>query len=140
MLLIDTHTSMHTVNVVRACAQQAHTICANSPLDEAKQLMRERRVDALVVIASAVSRPTALGIITQQDIARADLIQAANVSQLRVADVLSRDPLAFDQNEPVESAIRHLRARKAHYALVTGSGGAFCCLISLDSLLNAVAA
>ena len=131
-----THSNMHAVSVGRACAQRAITICANSPLAEAKQLMCERRVDALVVIASPVSRPTALGIITQQDIARAVLIDAANISRLRVSDVLSRDPLSFDQSELVESAIRCLRARNADYALVTGSGGAFCGLISLDSLLN----
>jgi CBS domain-containing protein len=133
-------TIMHALNVGRACAQRAITICANSPLAEAKQLMCERRVDALVVIASPVNRPTALGIITLQDIARADLIEGTGFSRLRVSDVLSRSPLAFDQNETVESAIRHLRTRNTHYALVTGSGGAFCGLISLDSLLNAIPA
>jgi CBS domain-containing protein len=125
--------------VDRVCAQRAITICASAPLTQAKQLMCERNVDALVVIASAVNRPTALGIITQQDIARADPIEAASISRFRVSDVLSRDPLVFDQNETVESAIRHLRARNTHHALVIGSGGAFCGLISLDSLLNAIA-
>ena len=98
--------------------------------------MCERSVDALVVIASPVTRPTALGIITQQDIARADVMRAADISRLRISDVLSRDPLVFDQDETIESAIRHLRARNTRYALVVGSGGAFCGLISLDDLLN----
>jgi len=107
---------------------------------EAKQLMCERGVDALVVIASPVTRPTALGIITQQDIAGSDVRRVADISRLRISDVLSRDPLVFDQNETIESAIRHLRARNARYALVVGSGGAFCGLISLDSLLSEIAA
>jgi CBS domain-containing protein len=127
---------MHAVNVGQVCTQRAVTICANAPLMEAKQVMCDRGVDAVVVIASAVTRPTALGIITQQDIARADVVRAANISRLRVSDVLSRDPLVFDQNEAIESAVGHLRARKTRYALVTGSGGAFCSLISLDSLLG----
>jgi CBS domain-containing protein len=127
---------MHAVNVGQVCTHPAITICANAPLIEAKQVMCERGVDAVVVIASPVTRPTALGIITQQDIARADLMRAANISRLRVSDVLSRHPLVFDQNEAIESAVGYLRARNTRYALVTGSGGAFCGLISLDSLLG----
>ena len=129
---------MHAVNVGRVCAQRAITICAHSPLAEAKQLICERRIDALVVIASPVTRPTALGVITQQDIARSDARRAANTSRLRVSDILPRDPLVFDQNETIESAIRHLRARNSRYALAMGSGGSFCGLISLDSLLNEI--
>jgi len=102
--------------------------------------MCERGIDALVVIASPVTRPTALGIITQQDIARSDVRRAGDLSRLRMSDVLSRDPLVFDQNETIEGAIRTLRARNARYALVVGSGGAFCGLISLDSLLGEIAA
>jgi signal-transduction protein with cAMP-binding, CBS, and nucleotidyltransferase domain len=127
---------MYASNVGQVCTQRAVTICANAPLTEAKQVMCDRGVDAVVVIASAATRPTALGIITQQDIARTDVMRAANVSRLRVSDVLSRNPLVFDQNEAIESVVGHLRARKTRYALVTGSGGAFCGLISLDSLLG----
>src|SRR5690349_21698678 len=93
---IDTHTAMHAVNVGQVCSQRAVTICANAPLTEAKQVMRERGVDVVVVIASPVARPTALGIITHKDVARADMMRAANISRLRVSDVLPRDPLVFD--------------------------------------------
>jgi len=133
---IDTHTAMHAVNVGQVCTQRPVTICANAPLTEAKHVMCERGVDVIVVIASPVARPTALGIITQPDVARADMMRAANVSRLRVSDVLPRDPLVFDQNETIKSAVRHLRARNTRYALVIGSGGAFCGLLSLDSLLD----
>jgi CBS domain-containing protein len=139
MDLIDTHTGIHAANLGQVCTQRAVTICANVPLTEAKQLMRERGVDALVVIASPVTRPTALGIITQQDIARSAVRRAADLSRVRISDVLSRDPLVFDQNETIDGAIRHLRARNTRYALVIGSGGAFCGLISLDGLLSEIA-
>jgi CBS domain-containing protein len=129
---------MRAVSVGQVCTQQAVTICANAPFTEAKQLMCERGIDALVVIASVVTRPTALGIITQQDIARSDVRRAADISPLRISDVLSRYPLVFDQDETVESAIRHLRARNTRYALVIGSGGAFSGLISLDDLLSEI--
>jgi CBS domain-containing protein len=131
---------MHAVSVGQVCTQGAAIICANAPFTEAKQLMHERRVNAIVVVASPVNRPTALGIITYRDIARAELARAADISRLRISDILSRDPLVFNQNETIESAIRHLRARNTHHALVVGSGGAFFGLISLDDLLNRIAA
>lgn len=131
---------MHPVNVGQVCTERAVTICVNAPLTEAKQLLCERSVDAIVVVASPVNRPTALGIITQRDIARAELMRAADISRLRISDVLSRNPLVFNQDQTIQSAIRHLRARNIHHALVVGSGGVFCGLISLDDLLNEIAA
>jgi CBS domain-containing protein len=131
---------MRVANVGQVCTQRAVTICANAPFTEAKQLMHEQCVDAIVVVASSVNRPTALGIITQRDIARAELERAVDISRLRISEVLSRDPLVFNRDETIESAIRHLRARNTRHALVVGSGGAFFGLISLDGLLNEIAA
>ena len=76
---------------------------------------------------------------TQHDIARSNVRRAADLSRVHISDVLSRDPLVFDQNETIDGAIRHLRARNTRYALVIGSGGAYCGLISLDGLLSEIA-
>jgi CBS domain-containing protein len=130
---------MHTVNVGEVCGQRAITICMAATLLDAKQLMRERQVDALVVIASQVDRPTALGIITRRDVEHAELV-APDISWLPIADTLSRAPLVIDKDETIESAIRHLRARNTQYAPVLGSGGALYGLVSLDDLLNRMAA
>jgi CBS domain-containing protein len=130
---------MHTVNVGEVCRQRAITICMAATLLDAKQLMRERQVDALVVIASQVDRPTALGIITRRDVEHAEL-EAPDISGLPIADTLSRAPLVIDKDETIESAIRHLRARNTQYAPVLGSGGTLYGLVSLDDLLNRMAA
>src|SRR6266702_5230492 len=84
------------------------TICANATLGEAAQLMCERGVDTIFVVAAQGERPTALGIITDSDIARARSERPDHVSRLRVWDVLSK-LLVFDQGHAVESAIRALR-------------------------------
>ena len=132
---IDTHIAKHSVGIGQVCTRQVPTICASAGLIEAKQLMCESHVDAIVVVASEVIRPTTLGIITQQDISRAERERAAEISLLRVSDVLSRRPLVFNQDEAAESVIRHLRVRGLQHALVVGSGGAFLGLASLSSLI-----
>ncbi len=130
---------MYPINVGQVCRQRVVTICITSTLLDAKQLMCERQVDAVVVIASQVDRPTALGIITRRDVEQVEL-EASDIARLPVADRLSRAPLVLDKDETVESAIRHLRGRNAQYALVLGSGGALYGLVSLDGLLNRMAA
>jgi CBS domain-containing protein len=131
---------MLTVNVGHVCRQRVVTVCVTATLMDARQLMCEHQVDAVVVIASPVDRPTALGIITRRDVEQVELKRAADISRLRIADRLSREPLVLDRDQNIESAIRHLRRRNAPYALVLGSGGALYGLVSLDDLLNQMAA
>ncbi len=128
------------MNVGQICTRQAVTICADAALTEAKRLMCENHVDAVVVIAAPVERPTALGIITDRDIARVELERPADVAQLPVSVVLSRNPLVFCQDDTFESAIQRLRVRRLRHALVMGSGGTLWGLICLDDLLSRIAA
>ena len=128
------------MNVGQICTRQAVTICADAALSEAKRLMCENHVEAIVVIASAVERPTALGIFTDGDIARVELERPADVAQLPVSIVLSRNPLVFYQDDTLESAIQRLRVRRLRHALVMGSAGTLWGLISLDDLLSRIAA
>jgi CBS domain-containing protein len=130
---------MHTVNVGEVCTQRAVTICITATLLDAKQLMCERQVDAVVVIASQVDRPTALGIVTRRDVEHVEL-DTPDIARLPLAGTLSRAPLVFHKDEAIESAVRHLRGRRAQYAPVLGSGGALYGLVSLDDLLNRMAA
>lgn len=131
---------MFTINVGQVCRQRVVTICAAATLMDAKQLMCRHEVDALVVIASPVDRPTALGIITRRDVEQVEPKVGADISRMRVAERLSRAPLVLDADEDIESAIRHLRRCSAPYAPVLGSGGALYGLVSLDDLLKQRAA
>jgi CBS domain-containing protein len=124
------------MNVGAICNQNVMTLCADATLSDAAQLLCSRSVDAIVVIASAVPRPTAIGIITDRDIVRAMLDHGGKLAGLRVLDILSRRPLMLNQDEEVDSAMLKLRAADIRHAPVIGSGGTLRGAISREDLVN----
>ncbi len=118
------------------CNENVETVCAAAKLADAAQILAEKRVEVLVVIASAVQRPTAIGIITDRDILRAALEHPEHFKDLRVIDILSRTPLVLNQDEDVDSAIRKLAAANERFAPVIGTGGTLRGAISHQDLLS----
>jgi len=127
------------MKIGQVCTRNAVSISASAPLIEVAQLMCDKQVGAVVVIAAPAERPTTLGIITDRDIVRAQIERASDLSRIRVADVMTPDPLVLNENESVENAIRHLRARGVRRAPVIGPGGTLAGVVSFDDLLLHVA-
>ncbi len=123
------------MNIGSICNTEAATICANATLSKAAQLLSTGYADAVVVIASAVPRPTAIGIVTYRDI-HAVMSQTSDLDSVRILDVLDRNPLTLNEEEDIEGAMLKLRARGARYAPVIGRGGTLRGLVSLDRLLG----
>ncbi len=117
----------------------AISVSRAAPLIEAAQLMCERGVGAVVVVESPADRPTPVGIVTDRDIVRAQLERVADLSRLRIADVMSRDPLVLAAEESMENALAHLRARGVRRAPVIDSSGALIGVVSTDDLLACLA-
>lgn len=122
------------------CVRAVLTVCADATMADVSQLMHANDVQAVVVIASQVERPTVIGLVTKADIPRMESGPVPQLAPPRVSDVLSRNPLVLHEDETVQDAIRHLRARNARHAPVIGSGGTLCGLVSLDDLLGQDAA
>lgn len=118
------------------CNQKVVTVCAAATLAEAGRSLAEHQVEALVVIASAVQRPTAIGIVTDRDILRAAIDHPGDFTDLRVLDILSPTPLVLSQDEDAEAALRRMEAAKVHFAPVVGAGGTLRGAVSLRQLLS----
>lgn len=124
------------MNVGSICNEDVMTICADATLSDAAHLLCDNRIDAIVVVASPVRRPTAIGIITDRDILRAMLEHSTGLAGLRVLDVLSRRPVVLNEDEEIGSAMLKLRASGLRYAPVTGAGGTLRGAISQHALLS----
>lgn len=122
------------MNVGSVCTPDIFTVCAHESLAEAARLLCDKSAEAVVVIASPAVRPTAIGIITGQDILRALLLRQCELSHLKVIDVLSRNPLVLNEAEDVGSGLLKLRAHGARFAPVVGSGGTLRGAVSQRSL------
>jgi CBS domain-containing protein len=121
------------------CNRAPITVSASAPVSEAARLMCEERIGAVVVTATPADGPVAIGMLTDRDIVCAQLDRAADLGQLRIGDIMTREPLVLSQDTPVEEAIRRLRERHVRRAPVIGSGGQLIGVISFDDLLTQVA-
>lgn len=127
------------MNVGEECSRPAITVAVSATLAEAAVLMRERNVGALIVTQSPSNRPTAVGVITDRDIVRAQLDHTADLSSLGVEQAMSRDPLEINAQADIGDAIRRMRARGVRRAPVITGNGTLIGVVSIDDLIVRVA-
>jgi CBS domain-containing protein len=127
------------MNVGQECSRPAVTVALSATLAEAAALMRERNVGAVIVTQSPSDRPTAVGVITDRDIVRAQLEHAADLSSLRVEQAMSRNPLEINEQSDIGDAIHRLRARGVRRAPVVTGDGTLIGVVSIDDLIACIA-
>jgi len=125
--------------VAGLCNRRPVSVATGAPLSDVARLMRDQHVGAVIVTEDGPGRPRAVGMITDRDIVRAQLQEVADLSRLSAGGVMTRKPLVIAENESVDGAIAHLRARGVRRAPVVAPDGTLVGLISADDLLTHVA-
>jgi CBS domain-containing protein len=128
------------MKVVDLCRRTVVSISSAAPVVEAARLMCAEGVGAVIVTASPADRSIAVGVLTDRDIVCAQLDEARDLGQLRVADVMTCDPLMLNEEDPIDEALRRMRARGVRRAPVAGPGGGLTGVISFDDVLAHIAA
>lgn len=123
------------MNVGTICSRHLVAVSIGAPLAEVAALMRDRHVGAVVVLEGESDHSRVAGIITDRDIVRAQLTRSADLSSLSARDTMTAQPLVILENESIDSAIAHLRARGVRRAPVVTPDGHPVGLISTDDLL-----
>lgn len=121
------------------CSRRPVTVNQGAPISDVACLMRDQHVGAVIVTDTGPDRSRAVGMITDRDIVRAQLERTADLSRLSAAEVMTRNPLVIGEEESVDGAIAHLRARGVRRAPVVALDGTVVGLISADDLLTQVA-
>jgi CBS domain-containing protein len=127
------------MNTGTLCSRYLVTTSTGAPLSEVARLMREAHVGAVVVTEGGIDHPRVVGIITDRDIVRAQLARTADLSSLSAGETMTSDPLVLLEEESIDGAIAHLRARGVRRAPVVGADGTPVGLISVDDLLRHLA-
>ena len=127
------------MKVGEMCSRGVVSIFESASLRVVAALMSEHRVGAVVVVSKFETRPYPVGIITDRDIVRAQLEHVADLSRLRVADVMTKPVLTLRDEATVEAAIESLRARGTRRAPVVNAQGELVGFVSADDLIAEVA-
>jgi CBS domain-containing protein len=126
------------MKVGQICTRGVATITPSAPLIEAARVMCDRHVGAVVVVSSS-DRSEPVGVLTDRDIVRAQLERVADLSRVQVSEVMTRNPLVMDEDEPIGAVIRQMRARGVRRAPVLSASGILIGIVSSDDLLCHVA-
>lgn len=121
------------------CSLRPVCVSTGAPISDVARLMRDQHVGAVIVTEGDTERPRVVGMITDRDVMRAQYERTADMSRLSAGQVMTRDPLVLGEQESVDGAVAHLRARGVRRAPVVAPDGALVGLISADDLLAHVA-
>lgn len=119
----------------RICNRPPITAPASSPLSEIAELMVRHQVGAIILTETPSVRPVATGIVTDRDIVRAQMGRAADLSTIRVADVMTPDPLEICETQDLHEVIRRMHDRGVRRAVVVATDGSLKGVVSTDDLL-----
>lgn len=127
------------MNIGSFCSRDPVSVQVSATLADVAELMRTRRVGAVVVTKAPLDAPVVVGIITDRDIVRSQLASTADLSRLSAGEAMTRDPLVLAEDTSLSDAIRALAARGVRRAPVVSKQGALVGMISTDDLYAQVA-
>ena len=123
------------MNVGQICGGRVVKVAQNTPLSEVARVMCTESVGAVVVTDGSGERAPLVGIITDRDIVSAQLERTHDLSSLSAGAVMTRNVLALTQNESIDGAIAHMRARSVRRAPVVSAEGIPVGFVSTDDLI-----
>ena len=127
------------MKVSEICSRGVATVSESASLRDVAELMGKRHVGSVVIVASHSAKAPPVGIITDRDIVRAQLEHVADLSRMRVADVMARPPVTVCSEDTIGTAIEILRGRGIRRAPVVNAHGELIGLVSTDDLIGEVA-
>ena len=123
------------MNVGQITGGRLVKVAQSAPLSEVAQLMTAEHVGAVVVTDGSGDRAPLVGIITDRDIVSAQLDQAKDLSSVSAGAAMTRVVLTLAQNESIDGAIAHMRARGVRRAPIVSPEGIPLGLVSTDDLI-----
>ncbi len=130
------------MNVGSICKRQIVTVTPRSDLAAAAQLMRDKHVGFLIVVEpepqAQCGRP--VGVLTDRDIVISVVARGADPTLLTAGDVMNREPVLAQESDSVDQALRTMRRMGVRRLPVIGSRGMLTGVLSLDDVLDVLAA
>ena len=127
------------MNAGSVCKRGVVTVAPTDDLVAAAHLMREKHVGYLIVAESVMHNRRVIGVLTDRDIVVAVLAQEVDARELKVGDVMTRNPLLIDEGQSIEAVLRHMREAGVRRVPVVDGTGALAGVLSIDDVLERIA-
>ncbi|HJV76447.1 MAG TPA: CBS domain-containing protein [Noviherbaspirillum sp.] len=106
---------------------------------EAAELMRDEHVGSLVVVRESDIGRVVVGIVTDRDIAIVAVARDFDPQTLRVADIMTADPVTARTSDSVNEILGVMRQRGIRRVPVIAEKDVLVGIVTLDDLLEVVA-
>ena len=130
------------MNVGEICRRNVATLRPSEELLTAARLMREKHVGYLVVVEPAVTEKTwrPVGVLTDRDLVVSVLARETDAKSLRAEDVMTRKLVTVMISDSVAHALHEMKRIGARRLPIVGDLGELVGVISLDDIVDALAA
>jgi CBS domain-containing protein len=129
------------MNIKALCHRNPITVRGSDELVKAAQLMREKHIGYLVVVepdgSDGSQRP--VGVLTDRDIVTTVVARETDPRSLRVADVMTQQPVTASATDSLEKVLREMRRIGVRRLPIVGQGGELVGVLSLDDVLDSLA-
>lgn len=126
------------MNIGEVCSREVYIVRPAEPLADAVTEMHRRHVGALVVVEERPRQVQAVGVITDRDAIRAQVLRGKGLGHLTVADAMTAEPLTLLETCGLHEAIGRMSARGVRRAPVVSESGDLVGIVSFDDLLPVV--
>lgn len=126
------------MNIGEVCSRDVYIVTLAEPLADAVAEMQKRHIGALVVIQEKPDQVRPIGVITDRDAIRSQVVQGKGLSRLTVADAMTAHPLMLPESCGIPEAIGQMSARGVRRAPIVNESGDLVGIVSFDDLLPVV--
>lgn len=127
------------MNIASICQREIVTVAADASLREAAASMREHHIGALVV-TDAAAPARVVGVITDRDLAIDVLALELNANGICVGQLVHGSAISVSGEASLQQAAAAMEDGGVRRLLVTGEDARVIGIVSIDDLVDAVAA
>lgn len=127
------------LNIGEICQRTVAVVYQHVDVSEAARLMSEHHVGSLVVVEGAADHQRVAGILTDRDIVIHIVARDRDAKAVRVADIMSRNPIAVRPEDSINDTLLLMRRHGIRRVPVTDVQSVLIGIVSMDDLLETVA-
>ncbi|HJV51121.1 MULTISPECIES: CBS domain-containing protein [Oxalobacteraceae] len=127
------------MDIGEVCNRSVVFVTEEMSVKTGAQLMRDEHVGSLVVVREAPIGRVVTGIVTDRDIAVIAVARDFDPQSLRIADIMTADPVTARPSDSISDVLGIMRQRGIRRVPVTDEQSVLIGIVTLDDLLEVVA-
>lgn len=128
------------MSVGEICNRNVAVVEKESSIQQAAELMRKRHVGDLIVVGRDHNRKIPIGILTDRDIVVELIAKKVPADAVTVGDIMSYELVTAAEDDDMLQTLKLMRAKGARRLPVVDAGGSLVGVLTVDDIVELIAA